>query len=376
MIRKLISGILFILLVFNLTLTKGVSADVLSQKQKELQQKKQQIQDLKSKVKTLEKTEVNIVSEINSIDRELDQAEKELNVAETKLRESQARLLVLSTQLNLTQRNLKFRILNYKENLGEVFKVLQTLKADLILCEDSFNTLAVPYYLRSLIKVEANRITEINNQYKDLTQKKKEWEEEKKNAEVLVKNISDKKAYIEKKKREKTAYLDKVRTQKKYQQQVIATLEKESKEIENMIKKLASSSVQKAQKGKLSWPVIGSISSKFGMRPHPILGGAPLSHTGIDIAVAYGTPIKAAASGKVIYAGWYGGYGNLIILDHGGNISTLYGHLSKIVVKIGEEVAEGEIIGYVGSTGLSTGPHLHFEVRVTGSPVDPAGWLK
>ncbi|HOJ93183.1 MAG TPA: M23 family metallopeptidase, partial [Dictyoglomaceae bacterium] len=140
--------------------------------------------------------------------------------------------------------------------------------------------------------------------------------------------------------------------------------------------KLASSNVQKAQKGKLSWPVIGSISSKFGMRPHPILGGAPLSHTGIDIAVAYGTPIKAAASGKVIYAGWYGGYGNLIILDHGGNISTLYGHLSKIVVKIGEEVAEGEIIGYVGSTGLSTGPHLHFEVRVNGSPVDPAGWLK
>jgi murein DD-endopeptidase MepM/ murein hydrolase activator NlpD len=98
-------------------------------------------------------------------------------------------------------------------------------------------------------------------------------------------------------------------------------------------------------------------------------------HEGIDIGAPYGAPIGAADGGTVIYAGWLGGYGNLVVLDHGNGLSTAYGHQSDIVVGVGQSVAQGQLIGYVGSTGHSTGPHLHFEVRVNGSPVDPLGYL-
>ena len=97
-------------------------------------------------------------------------------------------------------------------------------------------------------------------------------------------------------------------------------------------------------------------------------------HAGIDIAVPYGTPIHAAASGTVIYAGWMGGYGNFVIIDHGGGLSTGYAHQSSIAVG-GGSVSQGQVIGYVGCTGHCFGPHLHFEVRINGTPVDPLGYL-
>jgi murein DD-endopeptidase MepM/ murein hydrolase activator NlpD len=118
----------------------------------------------------------------------------------------------------------------------------------------------------------------------------------------------------------------------------------------------------------LIWPVSGPVTSPFGWRWGRL-------HEGIDIGVSYGTPIHAAASGTVIYCGWESGYGNLTVLDHGGNLATAYGHQSSIAVGCGQHVAQGDVIGYVGSTGHSTGPHLHFEVRVNGSPVDPMGYL-
>jgi murein DD-endopeptidase MepM/ murein hydrolase activator NlpD len=116
------------------------------------------------------------------------------------------------------------------------------------------------------------------------------------------------------------------------------------------------------------WPVSGPVVSPFGMRWGRM-------HTGIDIGVSYGTPIHAAASGSVIYAGWMDGYGNLVFIDHGRGISTGYAHQSSIAVSNGQSVTQGQVIGYVGCTGHCFGPHLHFEVRVNGSPVDPLGYL-
>ena len=115
------------------------------------------------------------------------------------------------------------------------------------------------------------------------------------------------------------------------------------------------------------WPVSGPVVSPFGWRWGRM-------HEGIDIAVGYGTPIAAAAAGVVIYAGWMGGYGNLIIIDHGGGLATAYGHQSSFAVG-GGTVSQGQVIGYVGCTGHCFGPHLHFEVRVNGSAVDPLGYL-
>jgi murein DD-endopeptidase MepM/ murein hydrolase activator NlpD len=118
----------------------------------------------------------------------------------------------------------------------------------------------------------------------------------------------------------------------------------------------------------LIWPVNAPVTSPFGMRWGRM-------HEGVDLGAGYGSPIHAAAAGVVVYAGWLGGYGNLVVIDHGGGLSTAYGHQSRIAVSYGQQVAQGEVIGYVGSTGHSTGPHLHFEVRINGSAVDPLGYL-
>ncbi|MGH7682887.1 MAG: murein hydrolase activator EnvC family protein, partial [Vulcanimicrobiaceae bacterium] len=127
--------------------------------------------------------------------------------------------------------------------------------------------------------------------------------------------------------------------------------------------------------GALMWPASGPISSPYGMRTNPV-NGRFLMHTGIDIAVEMGTTVVAAAGGRVISAGWNdGGYGNMIIIDNGGNMSTLYAHLSQIFVGADQEIKEGQAIGAAGSTGHSTGPHLHFEVRIDGKPVDPMSYL-
>jgi murein DD-endopeptidase MepM/ murein hydrolase activator NlpD len=98
-------------------------------------------------------------------------------------------------------------------------------------------------------------------------------------------------------------------------------------------------------------------------------------HEGIDIAVGTGTPVVSSASGMVIVAGWMGGYGNLVVVDHGNGVATAYGHNTGVAVSVGQSVAQGQLIAYSGNTGNSTGPHIHFEVRINGSPVDPLGYL-
>lgn len=126
--------------------------------------------------------------------------------------------------------------------------------------------------------------------------------------------------------------------------------------------------------GALEWPVSGVITSPFGWRRSPFGGGLEM-HPGLDIAANMGTTVKAAAAGTIISAGWYGGYGNYILIDHGGGMATGYGHLSQIFVAAGQQVGKDQAIGAVGSTGASTGPHLHFEVRLNGKPTDPAAYL-
>ena len=130
----------------------------------------------------------------------------------------------------------------------------------------------------------------------------------------------------------------------------------------------AGTGVPSSAPGALLWPVSGPITSPFGMRWGTL-------HPGIDIGVPTGTPIHAAAAGKVIWCGWMSGYGNLVMLEHGGGIATLYGHESRVAAACGDDVAAGQVIGYSGCTGFCTGPHVHFEVRLNGNPVDPLGYL-
>ncbi len=122
------------------------------------------------------------------------------------------------------------------------------------------------------------------------------------------------------------------------------------------------------------WPCLGSISSPYGWRVHPVYGYGRM-HTGIDITAPHGTPIRATAAGRVVQSGWLSGYGNAVTIDHGNGLSTLYGHCSSLVSGVGSFVRKGQTIAYVGSTGISTGPHVHYEVVRAGAQVDPTSFL-
>ncbi len=149
-------------------------------------------------------------------------------------------------------------------------------------------------------------------------------------------------------------------------------LEAEQARVEQLIEEEASK--EGDAPGVLVRPVPGAITSPFGPRLHPILGYTRM-HSGVDMSAGYGQEIRAGASGRIILAGVYGGYGNTIIIDHGGGMTTLYAHQSSFNVGYNDQVGAGDTIGYVGTSGLSTGPHLHFEVRISGTPVDPADYI-
>ena len=169
-----------------------------------------------------------------------------------------------------------------------------------------------------------------------------------------------------------TALLEEVKSDINLLEGEINALEEDSKRLEREI--IALQTYPGQRPGALAYPVQAYISSPFGYRTHPISGVRKL-HTGLDFGAGSGTPIYAANRGRVIFTGWYGGYGNTVIIDHGGGLTTLYAHQSRLRVSTGQEVALGDRIGDVGTTGYSTGPHLHFETREDGVPVDPMKYL-
>ncbi|HUR48720.1 MAG TPA: peptidoglycan DD-metalloendopeptidase family protein [Acidimicrobiales bacterium] len=153
----------------------------------------------------------------------------------------------------------------------------------------------------------------------------------------------------------------------------LAALKAESDTIGNILRLRGAGTGSRP--GALEPPIpFAAVTSRFGPRTHPILGTVRV-HTGIDLRAGTGTPVRAAGDGEVILAGVRGGYGNAVVVGHGGNLATLNAHLSSILVSPGQQVKAGQIVGLVGSTGMSTGPHLHFEVRIGGTPVDPLPYL-
>lgn len=184
----------------------------------------------------------------------------------------------------------------------------------------------------------------------------------------------------------RSSLLADVKNQRKSIDSYVAELEGSTRELEERLRSTVAARQSYAppiapSSGSRSWgtgryvsPAEGPITSPFGYRVHPIFGTLRF-HSGVDIGAYYASPVLAADSGTVIDAGWIGGYGNTVIIDHGGGYSTLYGHCSALYVSYGQTVTKGQQIAAVGSTGNSTGPHLHFEVRINGGPVDPLGFI-
>jgi murein DD-endopeptidase MepM/ murein hydrolase activator NlpD len=197
--------------------------------------------------------------------------------------------------------------------------------------------------------------------------------------EITATQIASSERELEEKQAELTAEYDRqeellafVKAEIKDFQGEIRALEREESSIRSRIRSAAKPTG--TQPGRLLRPVPGAISSPYGERVHPILGTSRM-HNGADFNAAHGDPIRAAAGGKIILAGVKGGFGNTIMIDHGGGMVTLYAHQSKLGASVGDKVKAGQTIGFIGSTGLSTGPHLHFEVRINGVAKNPAKYL-
>lgn len=224
---------------------------------------------------------------------------------------------------------------------------------------------------------------------KELKLKRKRLEREEIELVNLQASLKEQEAELRKRqilqdslRKEQRAVLDDVSAQKSVQAGIVYDLElityEQNLQLENLIRQEqalyssspSSKSLKTSSSGAFTWPCNGVITSPYGYRWHPIRGGY-IFHSGLDIGADYGVPIRAASDGVVIMSGWYGGYGNCLIIDHGGGWSTLYGHCSVLFVSKGQSVSKGTAVASVGSTGMSTGPHVHFEVRYNGSPVDP-----
>ncbi|HUF83699.1 MAG TPA: peptidoglycan DD-metalloendopeptidase family protein [Acidimicrobiia bacterium] len=238
---------------------------------------------------------------------------------------------------------------------------------------------------------QSDRLTTLKD---DLEQAKASLEAQREQAEVARVAVDAERAEVERlrvelepvraavvaEEAEESRLRDEVRARKDEFEQQLAALEAEQAALAELVSRSTApatssgSGAPSSGSGRFIWPCDGRVTSGFGYRVHPISGTSRM-HTGVDMACGYGAPIGAAGDGVVVEAGWRGGYGNAVVVDHGDGLATLYAHQSRIAVSRGQRVTTGQTLGYVGSTGYSTGPHLHWEVWVNGNPVDPMGYV-
>ena len=218
---------------------------------------------------------------------------------------------------------------------------------------------------------------ELKTEAKNVAILKQRIESEKKQLSGIIKKIDKENSNIKSIIKQNKSMIEKIQKDKRAYERSERELSRQSASLATMISKSTKDSGVVVSGGFLM-PTEGRITSPFGWRIHPIFK-SKIFHNGIDIGAPYGAPIKASNAGKVIYSGWYGGYGRVVILDHGSctgsPTTTLYAHMSKSKATVGQNVVRGQVIGYIGTTGYATGPHLHFEVRINGKPQNPKNYL-
>ena len=348
--------------------TSLASAATLSQIRNNIKNKQQELNESRAKEKSLGDQVNSLEQQINSKQSDIDELEASISEAQAKLETLEEELAAAEEKVNTQNENLNARLRNMYKN-GSVGFI------DVLMDSGSFSE-----FLNNLSLVEKvytsdqDVLEELQKAYDEIDAKKKEIEtlqaelsESKATMEEQKSSLEADKASVEKKKSEIAA--DSAETQREMDK-----LEADAQALTSSIRNSgSSSSSSKYNGGIMAWPVPSchTISSGYGGRIHPTTGKYKF-HGGLDIPGSYGSAIVAANSGKVIWAGNRGdSYGNYVIIDHGGGVSTLYGHSSKVLVSTGQRVSRGQRIANVGSTGRSTGPHCHFEVRINGSRVNP-----
>ncbi len=326
--------------------------------------KKKQQAELKEKTR-LEKEQQELTKQQNEEANAIEELEKQIAEAKEHLRQ---------TELALAQATADYNQMNelVKTRLQVMYKNSETTMLDTLLSSGSVVEFYERLHYMQVISENDNKLMQQLEEARLDVELKKQMQEQAK--EILEQKLGEREERLQQIKTSRARVEGEISRSKKEIQQLEKEIDKqleESKRLESKIKTLMTK--QKYVGGSMTWPVPSSyrITSSFGMRKHPILRKNKM-HTGVDIGADKGASIVAANSGTVIMAHYdKNGYGNMVVIDHGGGITTLYAHAGKLLVKVGDKVKSGQTIAKVGSTGLSTGNHLHFEVRVNGEPKDP-----
>jgi len=349
---------------------------------------RQKISSTKQKISESVKKENNVTQQIHAIGQKINVTKQKVNAVSIHIKKVERNIVSLNQDIVDTNKRISKSEDYLKRRLVSIYKYGGVTEFNLLLSSQGANDALTNSYLLSKIAKQDRDVIEdlrlaknkLNATHRTLDGKKIELKN--KNEELHVQHAQLKTAA-----NERAALLEKIRKEKAIYIAQEAEFEKAARQLRSTVRRLLAQKralmrkrnpSQKAvvyyKGGRLAWPVRGPITSGFGLRVHPIFH-TRTNHAGIDISAPAGTPIGAADAGEVLYAGWMRGYGQVVIIDHGGNLATVYGHMSRIKCSEGQKVSRGTVIGLVGSTGVSTGNHCHFEVRINGDAVNPMGYL-
>ena len=363
----------------------------LREKEKALSQTQKQLREERVKAQAAKKKEASLLTELETIDRELTEKKQHLRNLDGKIRQAQHEVALLQREV----RRLEGQRAGQQEALARRLRTLYKLQAQggalpLILAGDDPISQAVQLrYLTTLARVDARLIQEYRSTSEGLSDRTERVEQRKAELSALRAQVERERALVDQEAERRRSLLAKVRDERAYHERMAGELAEAAKRLEAFIRELQAKQRRIAKvppggetpavgfgalRGRLPWPTDGQIVSTYGQQVHPRFGTRTFK-SGIDIEAGEGTEVTAVYPGHVVYTGWFKGYGNLIILDHGSGYYTLYAHAAEIRVREGDDVRQGQIIGTVGETGSLAGPRLYFEVRFQGRPQNPAEWL-
>ena len=377
--KKIISAILAAVMMFSAV--SVYAAKSVNDLKSELEQSKKKTEETKKKIqskqeeKNSQKAQKDALDiEIAGLQSDIDKIQVVIDEKNAEIEEKNNQIQILDTELKATDKRLKKRMKVIYESGTESYIEL-ILKSTGI--ADLFTRIAV---VESILKHDNSIMDDYRAQITEINAAKEIVENEKAEQVEAQDILEQKQNQIKAKQDEKQKIIDALSKDINELKKQEAAQEAAAKELQAQINSALKSSSQQSVKysgnGKFGFPLTSytRISSTYGYRIHPITGTKKL-HTGIDYAAPYGTSILAAEDGVVLTSGWNSGYGYCVTINHGGGYVTLYGHCSSLLVSAGQSVKRGQTIAKVGSTGNSTGNHLHFEVRVNGNTVNPAGYL-
>lgn len=352
--------------------------DTATDLQTEREELQKQINDANGQLEDVQSELSENLQQVQKLDEKISTSQQELDEINTKIAELQTSMEEVEAKLEEAEENYKKQKELLDNRLIAVYESSDTQYLDVILSSRSVSEFLSNYFLiTELATKDTELLEEMQEKKQGIEISKKQIENTKEQLATMKANQTKTAKVLENTKTVRENFISKLSEQEKSIQEQIDEYNTRFAEINSEILKLAMDGIDTQYiGGELAWPVPGytRISSKYGMRTHPITGVYKL-HTGVDISAPMGANFIAANDGIVTKAGYNSAYGNMVIIDHGGGVSTLYAHGSEILVQVGQTVKRGEVVLKVGSTGYSTGPHAHFEVRLNGVVTDPMPYI-